>query len=172
MTEIETRLMPLVENGEINRLLVRAPRSFGNTATFNDGIAIVVLNDWSERRSAWDIMAEIRELTADLPGVMVSPVMRSGFGGGTRKPVQFVIGGGTYDQLREWRDILLAAIDENNPGLINIDHDYKETKPELRVEIDRNSAGDLGVTVGNVGRTLETIFGSRLVTRYVEEGEE
>ncbi|MDX5367152.1 MAG: efflux RND transporter permease subunit, partial [Alphaproteobacteria bacterium] len=172
MTEIETRLMPLVENGEINRLLVRAPRSFGNTATFNDGIAVVVLNDWSERRSAWDIMAEIRQLTSDLPGVMVSPVMRSGFGGGTRKPVQFVIGGGTYDQLREWRDILLAAIDENNPGLINIDHDYKETKPELRVEIDRNSAGDLGVTVGNVGRTLETIFGSRLVTRYVEEGEE
>lgn len=172
MTEIETRLMPLVESGEISRLLVRAPRSFGNTSTFNDGIAVVVLNDWSERRSAWDIMAEIREITSDLPGVTISPVMRSGFGGGTRKPVQFVIGGGTFDQLREWRDILLAAIDEDNPGLINIDHDYKETKPQLRVEIDRNSAGDLGVTVGNVGRTLETIFGSRLVTRYVEEGEE
>jgi multidrug efflux pump len=172
MTEIETQLMPLVERGEVNRLLVRAPRSFGNTASFNDGIAIVVLHDWAVRRSAWDIMAEIREITSDLPGVTISPVMRSGFGGGTSKPVQFVIGGGTFEQLREWRDILLAAIEEDNPGLINIDHDYKETKPQLRVEIDRNSAGDLGVTVGNVGRTLETIFGSRLVTRYVEEGEE
>ena len=172
MTEIETRLMPLVERGEVNRLLVRAPRSFGNTASFNDGIAVVVLHDWAVRRSAWDIMAEIREITSDLPGVTISPVMRSGFGGGTSKPVQFVIGGGTFEQLREWRDILLAAIEEDNPGLINIDHDYKETKPQLRVEIDRNSAGDLGVTVGNVGRTLETIFGSRLVTRYVEEGEE
>ena len=172
MTEIERRLMPLVENGEVNRLLVRAPRSFGNTASFNDGIAVVVLHDWSERRPAWEIMADIRERTSDLPGITVSPVMRAGFGGGTSKPVQFVIGGGTYEQLREWRDILLAAIGDGNPGLVNVDHDHKETKPQLRVEIDRNSAGDLGVTVGNVGRTLETIFGSRLVTTYVEDGQE
>ncbi|ABS61798.1 acriflavin resistance protein [Parvibaculum lavamentivorans DS-1] len=172
MTEIEKRLMPLVEDGEISRLLVRAPRSFGNTASFNDGIAVIVLEDWSVRRSAWDIMNDIRARTGDLPGVTVSPVMRAGFGGGTSKPVQFVIGGGTYEELREWRDILLSAIDEDNPGLINIDHDYKETKPQLRVEIDRNSAGDLGVTVENVGRTLETIFGSRLVTTYIEDGEE
>lgn len=172
MTEIEQRLMPLVEGGEISRLLVRAPRSFGTTSTFNDGIAVVVLEDWGKRRSAWDIMNDIRARTGDLPGVTVSPVMRAGFGGGTSKPVQFVIGGGTYEELRDWRDTLLAAIDEDNPGLVNIDHDYKETKPQLRVEIDRNSAGDLGVTVENVGRTLETIFGSRLVTTYIEDGEE
>ncbi|MDO9125749.1 MAG: efflux RND transporter permease subunit, partial [Parvibaculum sp.] len=172
MTEIEKRLMPLVEGGEISRLLVRAPRSFGTTSTFNDGIAVVVLEDWGKRRSAWDIMNDIRARTGDLPGVTVSPVMRAGFGGGISKPVQFVIGGGTYDELRDWRDTLLAAIDEDNPGLVNIDHDYKETKPQLRVEIDRNSAGDLGVTVENVGRTLETIFGSRLVTTYIEDGEE
>jgi multidrug efflux pump len=172
MDEIEERMMPLVENGEINRLLVRAPRSFGNTATFNSGIVIAVLHDWSERRSAWEIMDDVRARTADLPGVTTAPVMRSGFGGGTSKPVQFVIGGGAYDELREWRDTLLAAIDENNPGLTNIDHDYKETKPQLRVEIDRNSAGDLGVTVGNIGRTLETIFGSRRVTTFIDDGEE
>ncbi|MEP0707639.1 MAG: efflux RND transporter permease subunit [Parvibaculum sp.] len=172
MDEIEERMMPLVENGEINRLLVRAPRSFGNTATFNSGIVIAVLNDWSERRSAWEIMDDVKARTADLPGVTTSPVMRSGFGGGTSKPVQFVIGGGTYDELRDWRDTLLAAIDEDNPGLTNIDNDYKETKPQLRVEIDRNSAGDLGVTVGNIGRTLETIFGSRRVTTFIDDGEE
>ncbi len=42
--------------------------------------------------------------------------MRQGFGGGIQKPVQFVIGGGTYAELAEWRDILLAKIDETNPG--------------------------------------------------------
>lgn len=172
MTEIEERLMPLVENGEINRLLVRAPRSFGTTSTFNDGVATVILNDWSERRSAWEIMADVRQRTSDLPGVTISPVMRAGFGGGTSKPVQFVIGGGTYEQLREWRDILLTAIAAENPRLLTVDHDHKETNPQLRVEIDRNSAGDLGVTVENVGRTLESLFGSRLVTTYIEDGEE
>lgn len=172
MTEIEERLMPLVEAGEIDRLLVRAPRSFGTTSTFNDGVATVILHDWSVRRSAWEIMADIRQRTADLPGVTISPVMRAGFGGGTSKPVQFVIGGGTYEQLREWRDILLTAIAEENPRLIAVDHDYKETNPQLRVEIDRDSAGDLGVRVETVGRTLESLFGSRIVTTYTEDGEE
>ena len=61
---------------------------------------IAVLSDWSQRRSAWDIMDDVRARTSDLPGVTASPIMRRGFGGGTSKPVQFVIGGGTYEELR------------------------------------------------------------------------
>ncbi len=172
MDEIERRLTPLVERGEVTRLLIRAPRAFGNIETFNTGIGILVLSDWAERRSGWVIMDEVRRLTSDLPGVRAFPVMRQGFGGGIQKPVQFVIGGGTYAELAEWRDILLARLAENNPGLVGVDHDYKETNPQLRVEIDRNRAGDLGVTLGNIGRTLETMLGSRQVTTYIDAGEE
>ncbi len=172
MDEIERRLMPLVDAGEVTRLLVRAPRQFGTLEIFNNGIVIFVLNDWAERRSGWDIMKDVRQRVADLPGVRAFPVMRQGLGGRTQKPVQFVIGGGTYDELAEWRDILLEKIEENNPGLIGVDYDYKETKPQLRLQIDRDRAGDLGVTVGNIGRTLETILGSRRVTTYIDAGEE
>jgi len=172
MDEIERRMMPLVENGEVTRLLVRAPRQFGNIETFNSGIVIVVLSDWAERRSGWAIMDDVRERVSGLPGVRAFPVMRQGFGARLRKPVQFVIGGGTYEELTEWRDILLDAIEEDNPGLVGVDHDYKETKPQLRVVIDRDRAGDLGVRIGDIGRTLETILGSRRVTTYIEAGEE
>ena len=61
MDEIETRLTPYVESGEMKRLLIRAPRSFGNLSSFNTGIAICVLADWSDRRPAGVIMDEIRE---------------------------------------------------------------------------------------------------------------
>jgi multidrug efflux pump len=172
MDEIERRLTPYVESGEITRLLVRAPRTFSNFAIFNGGIVINVLNDWNSRRSAWVIMAEIRKKLADLPGVRAFPVMRQGFGRRIQKPVQFVIGGGTYEELAEWRDILLQKIEENNPGLQGIDYDYKETKPQLKVEIDYDRAAELGVTVETIGRTLETLFGSRRVTTYIEAGEE
>ena len=172
MTEIETRMMPLVENGEISRLLVRAPRAFGNYEIFNTGIVINVLNDWSARRSAWEIMADVRERLSDLPGVRAFPVMRQGFGARAQKPVQFVIGGGTYQELAEWRDILLKQIQANNPGLIGLDWDYKETKPQLQVVIDYDRAADLGVTVNTIGRTLETMLGSRRVTTYIDSGEE
>ncbi|MCU7838286.1 MAG: efflux RND transporter permease subunit [Candidatus Thiodiazotropha sp. (ex Troendleina suluensis)] len=172
MDEIERRMMPYVESGEISRLLVRAPRTFSNFAIFNGGIVINLLSDWDSRRSAWVIMDELRKKLSDLPGVKVFPVMRQGFGRRIQKPIQFVIGGGTYQELAEWRDILLHKINEDNPGFQGINWDYKETKPQLKVVIDYDRAAQLGVTVESIGRTLETMFGSRRVTTYIEEGEE
>lgn len=172
MDEIERRLIPYTESGEFERLLVRAPRTFANYETFNTGIIIVVLNDWDKRRSAWPIMNEVRGKLADLPGVRAFPVMRQGFAGGIQKPFRMTIGGGTWDQLSEWRDILVAAIQDDNPGLVGLDWDYKETQPQLRVEINYNRAAELGVTVSNIGRTLQTMLGSRRVTTYIDDGEE
>ncbi|MGY6629777.1 MAG: efflux RND transporter permease subunit [Wenzhouxiangella sp.] len=172
INEIEARMMPLVESGEVRRLLVRAPRNFNNLSLFNTGIAIVVLDDWGKRRPAQQIMADVRERTADLTGVQINTVMRQGFGGGIQNPVQFVIGGGDYAELAEWRDILLAEIERNNPGLQGIDWDYKETQPQLEVIIDYDRAADLGVTVSNIGRTLETLLGSRRVTTFIDDGQE
>ncbi|MGB3620721.1 MAG: efflux RND transporter permease subunit [Ketobacter sp.] len=172
MDEIERRMMPYVEQQEITRLLVRAPRGFDNVENFNSAIVVNVLNDWALRRNGFVIMDEIREKLSDLPGVRAFPVMRQGFGARAQKPVQFVLGGGSYEKLTQWRDILMAKINENNPGFVGIDWDYKETQPQLQVVIDYNRAADLGVSVGNIGRTLQTMLGSRRVTTYVEEGEE
>jgi multidrug efflux pump len=172
MDEIERRLLPYADSGEAIRVLVRAPRSFGSAQIFNSGIVIMVLNDFSRRRPAWAIMNEIRGRLAVLPGVKAFPVMRQGFGARIQKPVQLVIGGGTHEELARWRDQLLAKIQENNPGLTGLDWDYKETKPQLRVAIDYDRAADLGVTVGVIGRTLETMLGSRKVTTYTDAGEE
>ena len=172
MDEIERRLVPYTQSGEIERLLVRAPRTFNNYETFNSGIVIAVLNDWSKRRSAWEIMNEVRDILADLPGVRAFPLMRQGFGGGIQKPFRMTIGGGTWEELAAWRDTLVAAIDADNPGLVGLDWDYKETQPQLRVEINYNRAAELGVTVSNIGRTLQTMFGSRRVTTYINEGEQ
>jgi multidrug efflux pump len=67
MDEIERRLLPYAESGEAIRVLVRAPRSFGGAQIFNSGIVIMVLNDFSLRRSAWVVMDEIRAKLADPP---------------------------------------------------------------------------------------------------------
>lgn len=172
MDEVEKRLQPYLDSGEVESLLIRAPRGFGTVSSFNNGLAIAVLSDWGTRRSGFVIMEEIRKKLSDLTGVRAMPMMRQGFTGTSGKPVQFVIGGGTYEQLREWRDTLLQKINENNPGLINIDSNYKETKPQLEVLIDYDRAATLGVTVSNIGSTLETMLGSRRVTTYIDEGQE
>ncbi len=172
MDEIEARLVPYLDSGEMHTLLVRSPRSFGNITNFNTGIVICVLNDWSDRRSAFVIIDEVRQRLSDLPGVSAFPVMRRGFGGGSSKPVQFVIGGGTYDEIAQWRDIILEELETNNPGLSGLDWDYKETQPQVEVDVDYDRAAELGVTVSEIGRTLETMLGSRRVTTYIDGGEE
>lgn len=173
MNEVEKRLLPYTESGEITRLLVRSPREREALPIFNSGIAVVVLDDWSRRRPANEIMADIRADLADLTGIRFATVMRQGFGSATQAPVQFVIGGaGTYQELAQWRDLLLERIEADNPGLIGIDWDYKETQPQLEVLIDYARAAELGVTVSNIGRTLETMLGSRRITTYIDDGRE
>lgn len=171
MEEVEKRLLYLNETGEATWVLVRAPRGFGNIASFNQGITIVVLNDWAVRRSGWEIMDEVRERVSDVPGVKNALVMRQGLTRGLQKPVQFVLGGPEYEELAVWRDAMLTEI-RKNPKLIGVDYDYKETKPQLRVNINQNRAGDLGVSIQNIGRALESLLGSRTVTTFVERGEE
>jgi multidrug efflux pump len=172
MTEIEQRLMDYVKEKQVSRLLVRTPRGFDGLSNFNDGMVIVLLEDWSKRRPATKIMAEIREQLSDLPGVRVFTVMRQGLGGRAQKPVQFVLGGATYEELAQWRDILFEKIAENNPGLIGLDSSYKETRPQIDFKINYDRAAELGVSIEEIGTTLETMMGGRRVTTFLDRGEE
>lgn len=172
MDEIEKRLMPFVESEEFHRLLIRAPRSLSNTQDFSGGIGIIVLKHWDTgRKPVWYYADEIRKRTADLSGVTVFPIVRQGLVRGFSKPVEFVIGGATYDELAAWRDILIDKASEN-PNLIGLDHDYKETKPQIGITIDKDRAGDLGVSLIDINRTLESLLGSRRVTTFIDRGEE
>lgn len=173
MQEIENILLPYQQNGEIRQMLIRVPGFGGVGDAVNSGVAIVVLSDWSEReRSAFDLMAEVGKQTSQLPGVLAFPSMRRGFGQrGSGQPVQFVIGGSTYEDLARWRDELLSAL-ENYPGLTSISTDYRETKPSLLVNVDRNRAAETGVSLSDIGRALESLLGSRKVTTYIDRGEE
>ena len=168
LEKIESILMPYRETGKINRLLVRTP-GFGGNA----GIAIVGSADWDERDfSTFSLMDEISAKLNSVPDVRAFAIMRSGIsGGGLGRPVQFVLQGDTYENLVEWRDIVLEKAAQN-PGLVRIDSDYKETSPQLLVNINRDRAADLGVSISDIGGTLEVMLGQRRVSTFLDRGEE
>lgn len=173
MVEIERRLLSYVDDGRFDRMLVRAPGGFGSIESFNSGFVIARLKPWEERDfTAFELMDEIKEKLADLPGVRAFPVMRQGLGGGTGKPIQFVIGGSSYQELAEWRDILISEIEKDNPGLTGLDSDYKETRPQIDFNVDYDAAADLGVRINDIGRTLQTMLSGRNVTTFLDNGEE
>ena len=174
MRRIENILMDIYDRGEATRVLTRVP-GFGSEEQVNTGIGIVTLKDFGERqRSSEEIIKEIFGKLQSVPGVFAVPVVFGGLkgvGGGRGKPVQIVIGGDSYEELARWRDIMLERIREH-PGLIAVETDLKETKPQILVIINQDRAADLGVTVSNIGRTLETMFNARRVTTFIDRGEE
>ncbi|MBI1359406.1 MAG: MMPL family transporter [Alphaproteobacteria bacterium] len=172
MDEIEARLMPLVGNGEIERISVQAPGFGGGSSGFSNGRVSVMLTDWGKRRNGFKIMQEVNAKVQDLPGVRAFASMPSAFGRGSNQPIQFVIGGPSYEILRQWRDTFLDAIRKDNPGISNIDYDYKETQQQYNVTVDYNRAADLGVTVSEIGSTMQTMMGSLRVGTFLENGRE
>jgi multidrug efflux pump len=155
---------------------VRVPGQGGNdlrTGDVNTARAFLILADWEDRtRTAQEIIAPVLAEARKLPGVRVSMGMPGGLGrGGLQSPVVAVIGGPDYDSLAVWSDQMLQLA-QANPGLANVQSNYKERKPQIRVAIDRNRAADLGISLESVGRTLETVLGSRIVTTYIDRGRE
>ena len=167
LKKVEDILLPYLDKGEVDRVLVRTP-GFGGSA----GIAIVGAVDWQIReRSTFELMDEITAQLSDLPDVRAFAFMRNGLARGGGRPVQFVLQGNTYEELVAWRDVLMAKAAEN-PNLLRLDSDYKETWPQLLVNIDRERAADLGVSIGDIGRTLETMLGQRRVSTFLDRGRE
>ena len=171
--EMEQILMQEIEGGPVLRILLRLPASFGSTGEVNSARAIVILRRWSERKEhVREVAARVRQKLQALPGVRIAVITPQGLGiRSDGRPVSLVVGGPDYEQLRGWRDDLLAAMEEL-PQIENPDSNYQERKPQMRVRVDRDRAPALGVSLAAVGRTLETMLGSRIVTTYVERGRE
>ncbi len=172
--QVESIVLAQVGEGKpIERANSRVPGGWGAGADMHTGNVIVFLQPWDKRGQTTDeVVDSLRKQFDALPGIQARPQVPSGLiSGGRGQPFQLVLGGPDYVELAQWRDRVLARI-EQNPGLFGADSDYKETRPQMRVNIDRNRAADLGVSVQEVGRTLETMMGSRRVTTFVDNGEE
>lgn len=168
----EEVMLQLIKSGEAQRVLMRVPGSWGSGGSVNSAFGTVLLKLWGEReRTTKEIMADVDRQLGAIPGYRAFCIAESGLLRRSGQPVQFVLTGSTYEELAVWRDVVIAAA-RKNPGLVAVNSDYEETKPQLEVLVDNERAADLGVSSMEIGRTLETMMGSRRVTTFVERGEE
>jgi multidrug efflux pump len=130
--------------------------------------------DWTERdRTTPELARALLPLVGSLPGVSVFPITPPSLGQGFReRPVNFVIvSSDSYENKAKAAQAMLAEM-AKNPGLVQPDSDLQLNKPELFVEVDRQRAADLGVSVDSVARTVETMLGGRVVTRYKRDADQ
>ncbi len=161
----------LGEGRPVHRFLTRLP-GWGSSSV-NSSFVIVLLRNWDDRaESDQQIIARLGPAMGEIPGARIFARAPRALGiRGDGSPVEMVLGGPDYEQLKLWRDQMLEAM-EAMPELTSPDSDYQERKPQMNISVDRDRAASLGVSLSSIGRTLETMLGSRVVTNYVDRGRE
>jgi multidrug efflux pump len=151
-------------------------RIFANMGnpTVGQGSVVYRAVDWDERkRTTLEIARELGAKFNSLPGVNAFPITPPSLGQGFReRPLNFVIQ--TSDSYQNLNLLTRQMMDEmaKNPGILSPDVDLRLNKPELRVEVDRVKAAELGVSIEVVAKTIETMLGGRVVTRYKRDAEQ
>jgi len=172
--KVEEALQPYFDDGSIQRGIVSVP-GWGNNGS---GIVNVTLKPFGERKiGTQEMLNDLNKKWEEIPDVRVNAFLSSGNrggggGGGGGSPVQLVLGGPNYEELARWRDIIIARASEENPRLLRLDSDLRETQPQVLVRVDQDRAASLGVTARSIGSTLQTLMSERQVTTYVVDGEE
>lgn len=167
--QAETQLLPYLDEGIAARFL----SIVGFREEEDNAFMIMGLTHWDNRDiKQQQVTSEIRQKLADISGVRINVINPPGLGQrGFNQPVEFVVAGPDYESVQAWSEEIVERAKEN-PNLINVDTDFELTRPELRLNIDRDRAADLDITVQDVGLTLQTMLASRNVTTYVDRGRE
>ena len=140
----------------------------------SDGFSVLLLKPWEEReRSAGQIAGSIFPAFFGVAGTLAFPVLPPSLGASpTERPVNFVImDSRSYEAMEGSVQAFLAKVKEN-PNLISVDTDLRINTPQIRVNMERDRIGTLGLDVGTVGRTVETMLGGREVTKFKQNGEQ
>jgi multidrug efflux pump len=151
-------------------------RVFANIGnpTVAQGSVIYRTVDWEDRtRTTLELARELQPKVAGLPGVSAFLITPPSLGQGFRsRPLTYVIQ--TSDSYENLSKVAQAFMTEmaQNPGIIGPDVDLRLNKPELRIEVNRERAADLGVSVEVVAKAIETMLGGRTVTRYKRDAEQ
>ena len=151
-------------------------RIFSNIGnpTVSQGSVVYRAVDWNERkRSTLEIARELQPKFNQLAGVNAFPITPPSLGQGFReRPINFVVQ--TSDSYENLSRVMRQLMDEvaKNPDFLSPDLDLRLSKPELKIEVDRERAADLGIGVDAVARAIETMLGGRQVTRYKRDAEQ
>jgi multidrug efflux pump len=142
--------------------------------TVDFGNAILRLKPWEERtRKQQDIARELNSKFSQLPGVIGFAVNPPSLGQSPRSlPIEYVIMAQvSYPELDRVVQNFIAEISKTGI-VLSPQSDLRLNTPELKVAVNRDKLGDLGVSVETVGRTLQTMLGGRQVTRFKKDGEQ
>ena len=141
----------------------------GQQQVVNSGSIYVKLSDIQNRtKSQEGLMADTRDLLKQFPSELrtgVQPVQAFSGGGFRSANVQFLIAGPDLKKLEEYSTKIMEKM-RTLPDAVDIDSTLVSGKPEIQLEIDRDTAADLGVRVGDISQALNTLVAGQEATTF------
>ncbi len=172
--EITQFIMKEIPEKERSAIYTITSPGFGNAGS-NSGMIRVLLSDSNARRSQQAIVDALQPKVKKFPGaksiVIQEPTLQTGQRGGGGLPVAFVVQGPNFEKLKKMMPQFMAKV-RDSPKFEVSDINLKFTKPELRLEIDRAKAQNLGVSIQDVAQTLQLGLSGRRFGYFIMDGKQ
>jgi HAE1 family hydrophobic/amphiphilic exporter-1 len=161
---------------EVDRLLRARPEvaftyftiGGGMQHTVTDGTIYVRMKPKGQRKlSEQAFQLVMRRELASFRGVKTGISEASGMGGG-QLPVQVNILGPDVSRLQELNDRMAAAI-RDVPGLVDLKSSLEGRKPEYVIDVNRDLASNVGLSIGSLSNTLRVVLAGQTATTYEDE---
>ncbi len=162
--EIEQRLLKLPE---LEGLFTATGLGFGGPGSVTNSFMFLNLKSRGDRdKSQQQIIQELFPQLISIPGVLAFVINPPSLGANfSSNPVNYVLQADSYEDLSKSVGIMMGEASKLG-YLINMDSDLRLNKPQLDIDIDRERASHIGVSVTDIGSTLETLLGGRMVTDF------
>jgi multidrug efflux pump len=172
LDEMTVDFMEQIPENEREGVTTVTSPGFG-TASTNSGFLRLVLTDASQReRSQQVIFAQVSEMIKKYTAVRAFVTQPQSIGdrrGGL--PIQYVIQAPTLEKLKEVIPSFLEKANQS-PIFSFADINLKFTKPEIEIEIDREKARNVGVSVQEIARTLQLSYSGQRFAYFIMNGKQ
>jgi hydrophobic/amphiphilic exporter-1 (mainly G- bacteria), HAE1 family len=166
MAKLQTQIADIIRNDPNVEAVMSFIGTTGFNAALNVGRITITLKPRNQRKSADEIIRELRPKINTVLGVKAFvqnvPAIRIG-GRLTKSPYQYVLQGASTEELYHWVPIIESKL-KTLPTLIDVSSDLQITRPQVTVEIDREKASALGVSVQQIELALNNAYGARQVS--------
>lgn len=173
LEQVEAVLMPLTGPDGPGKHVISlvAPRSAGQ-GPVNSGIVIFRLKHWDDREmSQFAVTDRILPRLAAITGAQAFAINPPSLSGSAfEQPVQMTFGAGSRARAHDYAQTVLEKA-RSMPAVAQARIDYQPTSPQVRLSVDRERAAELGLTMREIGRTLQILMGGQDITDFSVDAE-
>ena len=166
LQQIEASFKPLIDKGELETTF----SVIGQGGT-NSAFLVLGLAPWDQReRSQQEILEEVNQLASKVAGVRAFAFQPNSLNiRGSGSGLQFAVAGSGYERLTQAALAIIGEM-EKDPRFDRPRLSQDASQPQLKVEIDRQRASDLGISINGLGESIQALLdGRKIGTLFIED---